>query len=44
MRVAILGLGPSLSDYVDLTKRLGGRHKLVDQVWGINAVGDIVQC
>jgi hypothetical protein len=44
VRVAILGLGPSLSDYVDITKRLGGRHKLADEVWGINAVGDIVQC
>ncbi len=44
MRVAILGLGPSLSQYVEITKRLGGRHKLVDETWGINAVGDVVRC
>lgn len=44
MRVAILGLGPSLGQYVELTKRLGARSKLCDETWGINAVGDIVQC
>jgi len=44
MRVAILGLGPSLEAFVDVTKRLGGRHKLVDEVWGINAVGDVINC
>lgn len=44
MRVAILGLGPSLNQYVELTKRLGSRRKLADQTWGINALGDIVQC
>lgn len=43
-RVAILGLGPSLEAYVDVTKRLGGRHVLADEVWAINSLGDIVQC
>lgn len=43
-RVAILGLGPSLETFVDVTKRLGGRRGLVDEVWGINALGDIIQC
>jgi len=42
--VAILGLGPTLEAYVDLVKRLGGRHKLCDEVWGINAVGGVLQC
>jgi SAM-dependent methyltransferase len=42
--VVILGLGPSLEAYVDLVKRLGNRRRLADEVWGINAVGDIVQC
>lgn len=42
--VVILGLGPSLEAYVDLVKRLGGRRALSDEVWGINAVGDIIQC
>jgi hypothetical protein len=43
-RVAILGLGPSLEAYVDIVKRLGARSKLVDEVWGINAVGDAITC
>lgn len=43
-RVAILGLGPSLEAYVDVVKRLGARDQLVDEVWGINAVGDVIQC
>ena len=42
--VAILGLGPSLEAYVDVAKRLGNRRRLADEVWGINAVGDIIQC
>lgn len=42
--VAILGLGPSLEAYVDIAKRLGGRRKLVDETWGINAVIDIIAC
>jgi len=42
--VVILGLGPSLEQYLDLVKRLGGRRAFADQVWAINALGDIVQC
>lgn len=42
--VVILGLGPSLETYVDIVKRMGARHAFADEVWGINAVGDIVQC
>jgi len=42
--VVILGLGPSLEAYVDLVKRLGSRRSFADEVWGINAVGDVVQC
>jgi hypothetical protein len=42
--VAILGLGPSLEHYLDRTKRLGGRRQMADQVWAINALGDILQC
>lgn len=44
MRVAILGLGPSLGQYLELTKRMGARSKLCDETWGINAVGDIIKC
>lgn len=42
--VAILGLGPSLESYVDVAKRLGDRHKMFDEVWGINAVLNVIQC
>ncbi len=42
--VAILGLGPSLETYVDVVKRLGARHKFADEVWGINAVADVIIC
>lgn len=39
--VAILGLGPSLSQYLEITKRLGGRSNYCDEVWSINALGDV---
>lgn len=42
--VAILGLGPSLSDFVYVTRVLGGRSNFCDEVWGINALGDVLQC
>lgn len=43
-RVAILGLGPSVRAYQELVKRAGGRHVLFDEVWGINAIGDVHVC
>lgn len=42
--VAIVGLGPSVAQYVDLTKRLGGRSQLCDQTWVINALGNVLDC
>lgn len=42
--VVILGMGPSLECYLDVVKRLGARRKFADEVWAINALGDIVQC
>ena len=42
--VVILGLGPSLSQFIEITKRLGDRHQYADEVWGINAVGGVLQC
>lgn len=42
--VAILGLGPSLEAYVDVVKRIGNRRWFADEVWGINAVADVIQC
>lgn len=40
-RIAILALGPSVSQYLELVKRAGGRSKLFDEVWTINALGDV---
>ena len=42
--VAILGLGPSLDCYTDAVKRMGGRRAFCDEVWAINALGDIFEC
>lgn len=42
--VAILGLGPSVGQYLNFTKRIGARGKFCDEVWAINALGDILQC
>lgn len=44
MHITILGLGPSLEEYVNIAKRLGSRKKFADEVWGINAVGSVIQC
>lgn len=41
--VAILGLGPSLNDFVELTKRLGGSSGYCDEVWAINAAADVLR-
>lgn len=43
-RVAIIAYGPSMHAYVNLAKALGGRHMLVDEVWGINAVASVIRC
>jgi len=43
-RVAILGLGPSVNQFVEFTKRNGSRKTLCDEVWGINALGDVFNC
>jgi len=42
--VAILGLGPSVDQYLDFAKRLGARARVADEVWGINALGDVLRC
>ncbi len=43
-RVALLGAGPSLAHYLEVCKRHGGRHAVFDEVWCINALGDVLQC
>lgn len=42
--IAILGLGPSVRQFLELTKRMGGRRAYCDEVWGINALGDVFAC
>lgn len=42
--VAILGLGPSVGSYLSMARGLGGRCKLADEVWAINALGDVFGC
>lgn len=42
--VAIVGLGPSCATFFELTRRLGGASAYCDEVWGINAMGDVLRC
>ncbi len=42
--VAIVGLGPSAAIFSELTKRLGGNSAYCDEVWGLNAIGDVLAC
>lgn len=42
--IAIIGLGPSCEQYLDIVKRQGGRSKFCDEVWTINALGDVFAC
>jgi hypothetical protein len=42
--VVILGLGPSIHSYTDYVMRMGGRHRFADEVWAINALGDVIDC
>lgn len=42
--IAILGLGPSVDQYLDYTKRVGGRSAFCDEVWAINALGNVLDC
>jgi len=42
--VAVVGLGPSCATFFELTRRLGGVSAYCDEVWGINAMGDVLRC
>lgn len=42
--IAILGLGASVTQYLEQTKRAGGRRKFCDETWAINALGDVFAC
>ena len=43
-RVCLLGLGPSLSTFVNITKNAGSPAILCEEVWGINAVANVIRC
>lgn len=42
--ICILGLGYSLDQYTDQVKRAGGRSAFCDEVWAINALGNVFDC
>jgi hypothetical protein len=42
--IAILGMGPSVDAFTDHVKRLGGASAYCDEVWGVNALGDVFRC
>lgn len=42
--VTIVGLGPTCATFFELTRRLGGVSAYCDEVWGINAIGDVMRC
>lgn len=44
MRVALVALGHSCTEYVEIALGQGGRKRLWDEVWGVNAAGDIIHC
>ena len=44
MHVAIVGLGPSAAEFLDVAKRCGGISAYCDEVWGINSIGDCFPC
>jgi len=44
LHIAVLGLGPSLDQYLEITKRQGGRSAFCDETWAINALGDVFAC
>lgn len=37
-------MGPSVTQYLEITKRAGGRKKFCDETWTINALGDVFAC
>ncbi len=41
--VAIVALGPSMHEYVSLSRTSGSRKAIADETWAINAVIDVIQ-
>jgi len=42
--VCIIGLGHSMAEYTNITRRLGSRHRFCDETWAVNALGSVLQC
>jgi len=42
--IALVGMGPSVDQYLDIVKRLGGRSAFCDETWVINALGNVLDC
>lgn len=42
--VAIVALGSTAEVYMDVVKRFGRRGAYCDEVWGVNAIGDVIAC
>jgi len=42
--VAILALGPSVNEFLEIVKRKGGRSRFCDEVWAVNALGNVFDC
>lgn len=42
--VAILALGPSVNEFLEIAKRKGGRSRFCDEVWAVNALGNVFDC
>jgi hypothetical protein len=44
MKVALVALGHSCTNYMELAFGAGGRKRIWDETWGINAAGGVIQC
>lgn len=42
--IAIVGLGPSAAQYLSIVRGQGGRSRYCDEVWTINALGNVFDC
>lgn len=42
--IAIVALGNTAEAYMDYVKRFGSRHAFCDEVWAVNAMGDVIAC
>lgn len=40
--VAIVAMGKSSTTYVNLCSQAGGRHKVADETWAINSMGNVI--